>query len=277
MGTALALRLVATGHQVTVWNRTTSRTAEAVAGGATAAPLAAEAVGASPVTLVSMADDAAVRSLVDSELAAALGDDRVLVDTSTVSPATTRALADVVGHQRMLAAPLLGAPFTVEAGKATLLLGGPSELIDRLTPLWADIGAGYHICGQDPGAATSLKLVSNYLLLGGLAVLSEAVATAEAAGIDPDVLRSFLQSSPQVAGALQNRLDNVLGRDHAGWFAPQQGAKDVRLAVELARSGGVTLPLAGLVAKRFEEAGQSYADDDVAAVVELLRSAERRP
>lgn len=276
MGTAIAQRLVATGHEVTVWNRTAKRTAEAVAAGAIAVEEATEAVSASTATLVSLADDDAVRSLVDASVVAALGQQCILVDTSTVSPATTSALAKMVGHGRMVAAPVLGAPQAVAAGDATVLLGGPADAIEQLSPLWADLAAAHLVCGEDPGSATSLKLISNYLLLGGLALLAEAVAAAEAAGIDPNILRGFLRASPLVAPGLHNRLHNVLSDQHGGWFTPDQGAKDVRLALALAASGGVQLPLAEIIADRYEESGRCCnPGDDVAAIVELLRTSPR--
>ena len=72
--------------------------------------------------------------------------------------------------------------------------------------------------------------------------------------------------------ALANRLDNLLAGEHPGWFAPDLGAKDVELAVALARESGVALPIAAVVAERYREAGRRSAPgDDVAAVVELVR------
>lgn len=276
MGTAIVQRLASAGHDLTVWNRTPQRTADAVAAGAIAAASAVEAVQASTAILVSMADDSAVRSLVDDEVAAALEETRILVDCSTVSPATTATIAGKVGPGRFVAAPILGAPQAVASGSASLLLAGPSSAIERLSPVWVDLAASHVVCGEDPGSATSLKLVSNYLLLGGLALLAEAVGTAEAAGIDPEILRRFLRSSPMVPPGLHNRLDIVLDHEHAGWFAPEQGAKDVALAAALAAANGVHLPLAEAIAARFEASARvSGPDNDVAAIVELVRAGGR--
>ena len=70
----------------------------------------------------------------------------------------------------------------------------------------------------------------------------------------------------------RNRLDDIVSGDHDGWFSTKLGAKDVRLAEDLARSHGMQLPLADAVKRRFEEAAaQGWADADIGAVVELLR------
>ncbi|MDA8268766.1 MAG: NAD(P)-binding domain-containing protein [Actinomycetota bacterium] len=275
MGTAVARRLLDQGHQVTVWNRTAERTAGAVEAGATAAGNAAEAVAGADVTIMSLADDHAVLALVHDTVAAALTADGVLVDSSTVAPRTSRDVATAVGAERFVAAPILGAPNAVEDGAAVLLVGGPPATVERLATLWSDLAASHCFCGEDAGSATTLKVTANYLLLGGLAVLAEAVAMAEAAGTDPQVLQGFLRTSPLVPPAVHNRLDNLLASEHPGWFAPQLGAKDVRLAVALAHESGVNLPVAALVADRFGEAARRAGpDDDITAVVELLRHPE---
>ena len=263
MGTAVARRLVEQGHQVTVWNRTPERTAAADAG---------SAVQAAEVTILSLADDPAVLATVREHVAASLADGHVLVDTSTVAPRTSRDVAAEVGPDRFVAAPILGAPHAVEDGAAVLLLGGPPRTVERLAGLWSDLSASHRFCGDDAGSATTMKVMANYLLLGELAVVAEALGMAEAAGADPQVLQGFLRTSPLVPPALANRLDNLLAGEHPGWFAPDLGAKDVELAVALARESGVALPIAAVVAERYREAGRRSAPgDDVAAVVELVR------
>ncbi|MEV6982448.1 NAD-binding protein [Sphaerisporangium sp. NPDC051017] len=71
---------------------------------------------------------------------------------------------------------------------------------------------------------------------------------------------------------MRNRLDDVLGGDHEGWFTTRLGAKDVRLPAEVAETHGLTLPLARLVERRYEQAAAAgFGDADIGAVVELVR------
>ena len=135
--------------------------------------------------------------------------------------------------------------------------------------------------GEDPTMASTLKLISNYLLLAGIASLAEAVATAQAAGavataqaagLDDTFIRDYFQRLPLVAPGLRNRLDDIISGEHRGWFPTTLGAKDVRLAEELARFHGLQLPLADAVKRRYEEPmTDGWADADIAAVVELVR------
>jgi len=274
MGHALAERLLAAGHAVTVWNRTPDKADDLVSNGARLAPSPAEAAQRAEATFTSLADDDAVRTVVTEPdgVAAGLGDG-ILIDASTVSPQTTAQLAGAVAG-RLLASPILGAPDAVVAGEATYLIGGPRELYDRLRPAFETLAAEARrrYVGEDPKLASTLKLLSNFLLMSGIAALAEAVATAQALGLADDLIRDYFGRLPLVAPALRNRLDDVVSGDHHGWFSTRLGAKDVRLAADLAASHGVRLPVAEAVQRRYEQAAaEGWADADIGAVVELLR------
>ena len=274
MGHAVAERLLSGDHEVTVWNRTPHKADDLVAKGAREAATPAAAAEDSEATFTSLADDAAVRIVVTGQdgVAAGLGDG-VLIDASTVSPETTADLAEAVGG-RLLASPILGSPTAVVSGEAGYLIGGPRELYDRLGPAYdvlTEAGRRVYV-GEDARVATTLKLLSNYLLMSGIATLAETVATAQAAGLSDELIRDYLGGLPLVAPALRNRLDDIVSGDHDGWFSTTLGAKDVRLTEALAQSHGLLLPLADAVKRRFEEAAaQGWADADIGAVVELLR------
>jgi 3-hydroxyisobutyrate dehydrogenase-like beta-hydroxyacid dehydrogenase len=274
MGHAVAERLLGGDHEVTVWNRTPHKADDLVAKGAQEAATPAAAAEETEATFTSLTDDDAVRSVVagPNGVAAGLGEG-VLIDASTVAPATTAELAEAVGG-RLLASPILGSPTAVVSGEAGYLIGGPHELYDRLAPAYGALAEAPRrvYVGEDPSLATTLKLISNYLLMSGIAALAEAVVTAQAVGVPDELIRNYLRQLPLVAPALHNRLDDIVSGDHDGWFSTTLGAKDVRLAADLARAHGVELPLADAVKRRFEEAAaRGWADADIGAVVELLR------
>jgi 3-hydroxyisobutyrate dehydrogenase-like beta-hydroxyacid dehydrogenase len=276
MGHALAERLISGGHTLTVWNRTLGKADDLLAQGARQAATPAEAAAGSELTLTSLADDGAVRSVMmgPDGAAAGLGDGRgVLADASTVSPQTTAQLSEVASGQ-FLASPILGSPMAVLGGEATYLIGGPRTHHHRARPVYETLADENHrrYVGEDPTVPSTLKLISNYLLLSGIATLAEGVATAQAAGLDDALIRGYFSRLPLVAPGLRNRLDDIISGDHRGWFPTTLGAKDVRLAEEMARFHGLQLPLADAVKRRYEEAmTNGWADADIAAVVELVR------
>lgn len=276
MGHAAAARLLEKGHSVTVWNRSGGKADDLVERGATEAPSPAKAAPGAEIVVLSLADDAAVEAVVhgDGGLEGALDEGAYLVDASTVSPQTAAALAESFPG-RTLASPIMGAPQAVESGKATYLVSGPKDVFDAVAPLFESLAESsdqVRYFGSDPAAAVRIKLLGNYLLLTGIAVLGELIPAARAAGVEESALRSFLESSPMVAPGLGNRVTAMLEGNHAGWFAAALGAKDVRLAEELGSREGLRLPIAELVKRRYEEAvDQGFGGDDITAVMELIR------
>jgi 3-hydroxyisobutyrate dehydrogenase-like beta-hydroxyacid dehydrogenase len=274
MGRALARRLLTHGYDVRIWNRTPGKAAEVVEAGAVEASSPAEAARGVEAALMALADDQAVLEVMGRLVD--LGSDPdapIVVDMSTVSPETSRRLLDMAPGRRFVAAPIIGAPQTVLEGMASGLLGGERRLADRLEPIWSRIFCVHWYCGEDPGSATSFKLLNNYLLMSGIAVVAEAVVTAEAAGLDRTLLRELLHRWPTVPPGLRNRIDDIISGHHHGWFATRLGAKDVRLLNHVAESHGLSLPIARLVERRYEEAaGRSWSEADITAIVELVRA-----
>jgi 3-hydroxyisobutyrate dehydrogenase-like beta-hydroxyacid dehydrogenase len=270
MGRALAVRLLDTGHDVTVWNRTPGRADDVVEKGATEASSIEDAVETGEVVMSMLTDDGAVASvLLPDGAPLGLEADVALVECSTVAPATTRRLAAAYGDA-LAACPILGAPMALAAGEAALAVAGPTDLLDRLEPVWSSLSTKVRRCGDDPGAALVVKLLNNYLLMAGVAVMSEAAVAGQAAGLPDDLLVDFLGGV--VAASLRNRVATTVGTDHDGWFPTPMGAKDVRLLLGVGADHGVGLPLASLVASRYDEAAASGLEDqDITAVVELLR------
>lgn len=272
MGHAVAERLLGGGHQVTVWNRSPGKAGDLVANGATEARTPDEAVAAGDAVLTSLSDDDAVRAILlpDGAARPAVGS-RLVIDCTTVSPDTTRALASAY-PDHFVAAPILGAPAAVASGQAVYALGGPAELIARLDPVLSTLSSMLVVCGEDPAAATTVKVINNSLLLSGLVALAEAVATAQAAGLDDAFLLDLLPVSPLVAPALRNRLEDIVHGDHDGWFAMPLGAKDLDLFVSLASAAGLDVAVARTARAQYRRAADTgLADADVAGVVELVR------
>src|ERR1700734_1359289 len=166
MGHALAERLLESGHDLTVWNRTPHKADDLVARGVSEAGTPSRAAAGAEATFTSLADDSAVLAVVTGPdgVAAGLGGG-VLSDASTVSPQTTARLREaVVG--RMLASPIHGSPAAVAGGDASYLIGGPSEHYDRLRPAYGALAEEERrrYLGDDATVPTTLNLLSNYLL-----------------------------------------------------------------------------------------------------------------
>jgi 3-hydroxyisobutyrate dehydrogenase-like beta-hydroxyacid dehydrogenase len=272
MGRAFAARALERGNHVTVWNRTPNRAADLISAGAVEAHSPEEAVADSDVVLMVLADDDAILGVCLGEhgVLNALPQGAILAILSTVSPDTVRRLAEVAPEGAVLDAPVMGSPSLVASGRGSLLIGGPSPSITRLDALWSDLGAGYTHCGP-VGSGATMKLVSNLLLITGVAALAEAIATARHHGIPDDLLKSIFAESFAVSPTSKARLESLFDATHPGWFTPALARKDVRLAVSLAEQAeiGVRIgPATATLLSTVIDAGRPWPD--FSAIIEAL-------
>lgn len=269
MGSRMVVRLVEAGHQVTVWNRTRER-AEILArrtGAGVAATPAEAAAGAETVALM-VTDAAAVADVVRGPGGVVNGvvPGSTVVDFSTTGPAAVAALrADLPAEVAVVDAPVLGSIAEAEAGTLKLLAGGPAGAVERCRPLLASLGEVFHVGPSGAGAAA--KLVANFALLGSVALLGEAVALADASGLDRDAAWSLLEMTPLAAQARRRRATIEAGR-FPPRFALRLARKDAGLVAEAARRGGAEPRIGDAVAAWLADAvADGSGDLDYTAVL----------
>ncbi|MGK5740994.1 NAD(P)-dependent oxidoreductase [Micromonospora sp. URMC 103] len=197
MGGAIAHRLLACGHPVTVWNRTPSRTEAVRRAGAHVAASPAEAVAGVEVAVTMLADPAAVDAVLfgPDGAAAALAPGTCLVEMSTIGPAAVRALAGRLPEGvHLVDAPVGGSVTAAAAGRLRVLAGGPTAAVERVAPVLAALGAVRHLGATGSGAAA--KLVLNAALLVGVVGVADALTVARAVGVDRDTALDLLDAGP---------------------------------------------------------------------------------
>ncbi|MFJ6940843.1 NAD(P)-dependent oxidoreductase [Streptomyces sp. NPDC101132] len=247
MGAPMARHLMSCGHRLTVWNRTADKAAPLVAEGAVAAATVAEAVRGADVVITMLADPAAVLA-VAQDLVPALRPGAHWIDTSTVGPEPVRELAaGLPAGVTLTDAPVMGSVDRAATGDLWVLAGGPlpgpvERVLERLGAVTR--------CGG-PGAGAALKLVLINAVIGGVAVVAEALRLGRALGLPEELVRTELARGP-LAGAV--------GRTFAEGvhFPVSLAAKDLGLATALADLPVLEAVRAGLVA-RPELAGQDLA------------------
>jgi 3-hydroxyisobutyrate dehydrogenase len=264
MGAALAVRLLAGGHDVVVWNRTQGKAAAVVSSGGTEAGSLADAIGTAEVVLTSLSDDAAVRqvALGHEGVRASIARGVPYLECSTVSPQLTEELAGVFPH--FVAMPVLGGPAAVGSGQATYLAGASKPTIALIEPVLGALGGTVRHYGSARLASTA-KLTVNLLLLSGVVSLAESLVVGRSGGLSDDQLRELL--TPAVSSSVKSRFEAVLGAPWDGWWTTALGAKDAGLAIDLAGGADRELPVAAAVrAAYLQAAREGHGGDDIAAV-----------
>jgi 3-hydroxyisobutyrate dehydrogenase-like beta-hydroxyacid dehydrogenase len=276
MGSRFARRLVDAGHDVVVWNRTPSRTAEFAALGAKVAASPADAARLAEVVMTMLASPEALEQVTTGDEGIAAGADgaTTVIEMSTVGPASVEWLRSALPEETgLLDAPVLGSLSEVEAGSLRIFVGGPEALVERWTPLLSSLGTPVHV--GPLGAGARAKLVANSTLLGVLGVLGEAVALADALGLSREAAWEVLAATP-IAAQAERRRGMIEGSDEAPLrFALGLARKDADLIAAAADDHGADLRLAEAVRTWLAEAEQAgRADEDYSAV--LAHILERR-
>lgn len=255
MGSAMARRVLAAGHDLLVYNRTPQKAADVVQAGARAAASVSEACADREVLITMVADDSALQEVAlgsggvrDSLPRGAI---HVAMGTHGVAAVRAIAAAHVEAGQSFIAAPVLGRPDAVDAGKLGIVAAGPASALATCAPVFGAIGGRLFNAGRRPESATAIKLANNFVLACCIETLGEAFALARKYDVAPLLLFEVLTEGLFAAPAYKT-YGSIIAEEryeHVG-FTAELGLKDTNLVLAAAESAGVPLPSANLVRDR---------------------------
>jgi 3-hydroxyisobutyrate dehydrogenase-like beta-hydroxyacid dehydrogenase len=274
MGGRMADRLLAKGHTVTGYNRTRSKAQWLIDRGMQWADTPRAVAQTADVVFVMVTDSAALESIAygDDGLLAGLAAGKIVVEMSTLSPTTSRELADRVRERGadMVDSPVSGSILTLEQGKLTMMVGGRRETYDRVHPLLLDIGPKATYVGGN-GVAVSMKIALNLSIGVQLLAFSEGILLAEKSGIDRKTAVEVFTNSALASPMLQYRGPFVVNMPDEAWFNVKMMQKDTSLALEMGRRLGVPLPTGAVANEMLTAArGLGLEEKDCAALFQLL-------
>ena len=274
MGSGVVRRLLAAGHDVTVWNRTREKAAPLLEEGARWAESPREVAERSEIVFTMVTNTAAVLAVTDGPdgILAGLGPGKIYVDMSTASPANTRELAEkvaAVGAQ-MLDAPVSGTAITVEQGKVSIMVGGDEDAFERAKPVLEAIGPKVFHLGTN-GTAVTMKIAINLSLAVQMLAFSEGVLLAEKTGISRERAVEVMLASVIASPMIAYRGPLVLGHPDEVWFDCHMMQKDMNLALELGRELEVPLPTTAITNEFLTAAkGMGIGEKDFAVLFDVL-------
>ena len=270
MGGPMARNLREAGYDVTVYTRTAEKAERfAAEHGARAAATPAEAAEGADAFVTMVPDGPEVEQVLlgDQGAVAALPEDALVVDMSTIAPSASRSIGERVAPRDFIEAPVSGSKPKAEDGTLTIFAGGTAEAFERARPLFDVMGE--RIVHVGPlGHGQMAKLLTNTMGAVNAAVLAEAVRTAKAAGLDED---AFLEVAAGSAGA--SAMLNLKGRPmfEETWepvlFKLEHMLKDVRHTLAEAEALGIELKLPALAEGFYARAAENgHGEEDFAAV-----------
>ena len=276
MGGRMARRLLDAGHDLRVWNRTAEKAAPLAAAGATAAPTPAEAAAEAQLVLTMVADPAALAAVTEGPdgVAAGVHPDAVVAEMSTVGPGAIHRLRRVLPDEvELVDAPVLGSLSEAEAGTLRVFVGGTDAVCERVRPVFEALGTPVHVGELGSGAAA--KLVANSTLFGSLGVLGEALALADALGLDRGTAFDVLSGTP-IAAQAERRRESLESGDFPRRFALALARKDAELVTAAGANAGAELRLAEAARSWLADAeAAGLGEDDYSRILEYVASRVR--
>ena len=247
MGSSMAARLIAAGHDLTIYDPVASATAPLAALGAKVASSVADAASSSTVAMASVPGPADAR-----ETARLIADSpalEIFVDLSTSGPAAAQAIAALLAPHGISAidAPVSGGVKGAASGKLAIMASGPMAAMQRVRPLLEVLGKVYEL-GEKPGLGQTVKLANNLMSAASLAIAAEALAMGVKAGVDPAAMLDVLNASSGRNSATEDKIPkHVLNRKFDFGFANALSFKDVRLCLDEAEALGVPMVVGAAV------------------------------
>ncbi len=281
MGGPMAVNLHKAGYAVTAFDLSADALGKVREQGVTAAESAKAAVQGAGIVISMLPASRHVEALYlgDDGLMAQLPEGTLVIDCSTIAPASAQKVAAAAKARgvAMIDAPVSGGVAGASAGTLTFIVGGETAALERARPLLEAMGKNIFHMGE-AGAGQVAKLCNNMALGVIMAVTGEAIALGVAHGLDPKALSQMMAVSTSRSWATEvcNPWPGVLenapsSRGYAGGFGNDLMLKDLGLAVEAAMGIGATIPLGELARNLYalnKQAGRGGLD--FSSVVKLM-------
>ena len=263
MGSAIARRMAAAGHEVTGWTRS-GRTLD----GVTEADSIASLVAKSDCIILSLLDDAAVAFALDACLDCDLSGKQI-IETSTVVPTL---LKDRIGDITRLGAtavdaPISGGPELVASGTCGVFIGGTDEAAARAQDVISHYSNRVFHVGP-LGTGLVMKTINNSLIQVYFTGLREMMPLAKRAGLTLETAMRIVSTGPAAMPMAVDRLPKILGQDDTVGFAMSAAMKDCDVFQNIAKAHGLETPTLAVAMQNWQEIIQAgLGDQDPAKLV----------
>ena len=248
MGWPMAARLVGAGFAVRAADGRRAQVDAFVqqVGGLAADSLPALAE-ASDLIVTMLPTSAAVGAVLD-EVLPHLRPGAVVLDMTSGEPAATRRLAARVAEAggAMVDAPVSGGVARARTGQLAVMVGGDDAVIERVRPALEAMGSSLLRTGA-VGTAHAMKALNNLASAGSFLIGIEALLIGQRFGLDPGAMVDVLNASTGMSNSSQKKFRQfVLSRRFDSGFGLDLMAKDLGIALGVARDTGTAAPFAGL-------------------------------
>jgi 3-hydroxyisobutyrate dehydrogenase len=277
MGYPMAGHLTRAGHQVTVYNRSSTKAQAWLAEcpGHASAPTPREAAAGADIVFACVGNDDDLRSVVlgDNGAFAGMKPGAVFVDHTTASASVARELSSEAQKRGLhfIDAPVSGGQAGAVNGALTVMCGGDAAIFDKVRPVAMAFSRAFTLIG-DSGAGQLAKMVNQICIAGLVQGLSEAIAFGQHAGLDMKLVLDVIGKGAAQSWQLDNRGKTMVDDQFNFGFAVDWMRKDLGLVLDESKRNGARLPVTALVDQFYADVQQMEGGRwDTSSLIKRLR------
>ena len=274
LGRAVAVRLLNTGHEVIVYNRTIKKAESLIEFGAEVASSPKDVARACDLVITIVKNDKAVEEVAFGKDGIVEGrhDGLVVAEMSTINPISSRKIAQkfLENGIAMIDTPVMGGPSLAEKGEVVLMIGGDKKVYEKYKKVFDFIGSKHFYLG-DNGSGHAMKLVMNIQIAILALGLSEGITLARAASLNPETFLEILNSTYFKTGMSVNKGPKMIKGNFEPTFSLKMMKKDLDIISETAKQLGISLPVSSLANRIYQDAESSgFADIDYTGILAFI-------
>jgi 2-hydroxy-3-oxopropionate reductase len=276
MGKSMARNILMAGFPLTVHNRSQEAVAELQKEGAQAAASPAEVASLVDVVITNLPDSPDVEqvALGNHGIIESAEEGKIFIDNSTIKPATARLIAEKLGEKGVscLDAPVSGGDIGAQQGTLAIMVGGPSQTLEKVRPVLEAMGKKITHVGE-AGAGQIAKAANQIMVAAQMVAMGELLIFARKAGADPQKVVEAIQGGAAQCWTLDVKPERLFSGNRQPGFKAYMQAKDLGIVSDTARLYGIPLVSASVHNQLFNAMlVMGMGDEDNSAVVGVIEA-----
>jgi len=271
MGQRLCKNLLNSGHQVTVWNRTSTKCKEFQEAGASTAKTPADVVGEADVVFACLADPKASKETVFGSFGvlSEIDSSKGFVEMSSIDPETSKDISEAIiarGGRYLEAPMILNGKKAAEDGDLIIVSAGDKTLYEDCSSCFQAMARQSFFLGHSAGPALKMNLIMSMLYGSMVGALAECCTLIERSELQISDFKNILQLSVMNCPLMDSMIDRMMNKDCSVQMPLGHLQKDLRLALNLAEEYEQSCPVTAITNEVFKSTKRFYSGHDASAV-----------
>ena len=275
LGNAVALHLLDSGFEVTVYNRTKEKTSQVENKGGNVATSPKEVAEKSELVIIVVKDANAVKQIAFEENGIIQGKHEKLIvaDMSTIDPVESKniSIKFLENNIQKLDIPVMGGPNVAITGELVMMASGDKESFNYCKKVLDTIANRVFFLGES-GVAHSVKLAMNLQITMLALALSEGITLVKKSGVDPKIFLEILNSTYFKTGMSEKKAYKMIEGKYDATFTLANLKKDISTMTNTAKALGIELPMITKAEEIYENAiSEGLGEMDYTGIIEYIK------